>query len=52
VSEHTILWIAGLILGSLTALRIILFDLTHVVVLYKRLKATIKGELPPGPESG
>jgi hypothetical protein len=52
VSEHTILWIAGIILGTLTAIRIILFDLTHVVVLYKKLKATIKSELPPGPDSG
>ena len=52
VSEHTIPWIAGLILAALAAIRLILIDVTHVVILYKKLKATIKGELPPGPDSG
>jgi len=52
VSEHLIWWIAALILAALAATKVILIDLNHIVVLYKRLKATIKGELPPGPDSG
>lgn len=48
VSEHLIWWIAALILAASAATKVILIDLHHIVVLYKKLKATIKGELPPG----
>jgi hypothetical protein len=49
VSEHIILYVAGGVLATITAVRLILQELTTVVVLYKRLIATIKTELPVGP---
>jgi hypothetical protein len=46
VSEHLILYVAGGILATITAIRFILQELTTVVLLYKKLKASIKAELP------
>ena len=49
-SEHTILYIAGAILASITAVRFILQELTTVVVLYKKLRATLRSDEPPNGE--
>jgi hypothetical protein len=48
-AEHSILYIAGGILASITAIRFILQELTTVVLLYKQLKATIRSDLPSQP---
>jgi hypothetical protein len=46
VSEHLILYVAGGILATITAVRFILQELTTVVILYKKLKVTIQSDLP------
>jgi hypothetical protein len=42
LSEHLILYIAGGILATITAVRFILQELTTVVILYKKLRATLR----------
>lgn len=46
MSEHVILYVAGGVLATITAVRFILQELTTVVLLYKKLKAIIKADLP------
>jgi hypothetical protein len=45
--EPLIIYTAGALLLSITASRFLLQELIALVILYKRLKATIKADLPP-----